>query len=200
MEPDFLKYQQNPEEQSLKSHLIELFQTLVVCLAIGTVIYWLIAQPHKVSGSSMFPNFKDGDLIITDKVTYKFNEPQRGDIVVFKSPQDQNTDFIKRIIGLPGDNVKIQNYHVYLNDKLLTEPYLQPTVITEPKPPFTEEGKDITVPPGKYLVFGDNRQHSSDSREWGYITKDEIIGRVLLRYWPQDEIGIFPAAYLIKPS
>ncbi len=197
MEPDFLSYEQPPQQTSFKTHLIELFETLVVFGAIITVIYWLVAQPHKVSGLSMYPNFNDADYIITDKLSYKFNPPQRGDIIVFKNPRDLSQDFIKRIIGIPGDTVRVENNHVFLNGKQLAEPFLKPDVITEPHT-FIPEAQDVSVPPDKYIVFGDNRTHSSDSREWGYVEKSEIIGKVFLRYWPQNSIGLFPAAYAIK--
>jgi|SRR3989344_5806736 len=180
----------------LKAHIIDLFQTLVVFAAIGTAIYWLVAQPHKVSGSSMFPNFKDGDYIITDKVTYRFSEPVRGDIVVFKNPRDETQDFIKRIMGVPGDKVRVQGGSVYLNGTKLTEPYIENTIVTNPGS-FIREGSEITVQSGYYLVFGDNRPHSSDSREWGFITKQEIIGKVFFRYWPAGTVGLYPSAYKI---
>lgn len=198
METDYLKYTpQDTPKPTLKSNFVEMFQSLVVFAAIGTAIYWLVAQPHKVSGSSMYPNFKDGDYIITDKLSYRFNPPVRGDIVVFKNPRDKSQDFIKRIIGLPNDKVRVENGHVYLNGKQLKEPYLKPEIVTNPQS-FIREGDEITVPEGKLLVFGDNRPNSSDSREWGFITNDEIIGKVFLRYWPSSALGLYPAAYTIK--
>lgn len=196
---DYLKYEPEAEKQptSFKDHVIDFFQTLVVFAAIGTAIYWLIAQPHKVSGSSMDPNFKNGDYIITDKVSYRFSEPRRGDIVVFKNPRDETQDFIKRVIGIPGDKVKVQNGKVYLNGSELKEPYLKSTIVTNPGS-FLREGNEITVERGHYITIGDNRQASSDSREWGFITREEIIGKVFFRYWPATEIGLYPAAYSLE--
>lgn len=200
MDPDLIN---NPTptspSPSIGSHIIEFIQTLVIFAAIASAIYLFIAQPHRVSGSSMFPNFHNGDYIITDKITYKISEPMRGDVVVFKNPKDLSQDFIKRIIGIPGDRVKIQNEHVFLNDKQLSEPYLNSTVITNPSY-FLQEGADVTVTPDHYIVLGDNRSNSSDSREWGLIEKKELIGRVLLRYWPQNAIGLFPAKYTITQT
>lgn len=196
---DYLAYQPEPEKKptSFKDHVIDFFQTLVVFAAIGTAVYWLVAQPHKVSGSSMFPNFKNGDYIITDKVSYRFTEPRRGDIVVFKNPRDETQDFIKRIIGVPGDNVKVSGGKIYLNGNELTEPYLSDTIFTNPGS-FLQEDQEITVEPGHYITIGDNRPASSDSREWGFITRGEIIGKVFFRYWPATEIGIYPAAYSLE--
>lgn len=196
---DYLAYQPEPEKKptSFKDHVIDFFQTLVVFAAIGTAVYWLVAQPHKVSGSSMFPNFKNGDYIITDKVSYRFTEPRRGDIVVFKNPRDETQDFIKRIIGIPGDHVKVSGGKIYLNGNQLTEPYLADTIFTNPGS-FLQEDQEITVEPGHYITIGDNRPASSDSREWGFITRGEIIGKVFFRYWPATEIGIYPAAYSLE--
>lgn len=197
METDYLRYRDQSPKPSLRSHIVELFQTVVVFAAIITAVYWLIAQPHKVSGSSMYPNFKDGDYILTDKVSYKLGKPQRGDVIVFKNPKDKAQDFIKRIIGVPGDKFRIEGGRVYLNGKLLDEPYIRPGIYTGPEATI-QEGEEITVPQGKLLVLGDNRPASSDSRDWGFIEFNEIIGKVLLRYWPGSEIGLYPAAYTIR--
>lgn len=196
---DYLKYDPDPEKKPIgfKDHVIDFFQTLVVFAAIGTAIYWLIAQPHKVSGSSMFPNFKNGDYIITDKVSYRIGDPKRGDIVVFKNPKDESVDFIKRIIGAPGDRVKVQNNKLYLNGNELNEPYLSQEILTSPGS-YLQEGIEKTVEPGHYITIGDNRPASSDSREWGLITRKEIIGKVFFRYWPATEIGIHPAAFSLE--
>lgn len=192
MEPEDLKTSLE-EKTSLGMHIVDFIQTLVVFAAIGSFIYWQLAQPHKVSGSSMFPNFHDGDYIVTNKISYKFNPPKRFDVVVFKNPRDKSQDFIKRVIGLPGDKFKISNAGIILNDNYLKEPYLQPEVKTDPGPAIKED-EEVTVLQDSYLVLGDNRSRSSDSREWGFITKEEIIGKVFLRYWPKESIGIFPAS------
>ena len=195
--PDYISTEQPKPSTPIKEHIIELFQTLVIFATIAIIIYWLIAQPHKVSGASMFPNFKDGDFIITDKLTYKFGEPKRGDVVVFKNPRDESEDFIKRIMGLPGDRIKVENGHVYINGKMVNEGFLKSDVIT-PGGSFMHEVQEIVVQPGEYIAMGDNRQHSSDSREWGFVTKKEIIGRVFLRYWPANQFGLWPAAYSLE--
>lgn len=192
METSEFLSQNNKPKVSLGAHLIDFFQTLVVFAAIGSFVYWQIAQPHKVSGSSMYPTFHDSDYIITDKISYKFSSPKRDEVIVFKNPKEKSQDFIKRIIGLPGDTVKIEGGKVYVNGKLLDEPYLSPDLITDPGS-FSQEGEEIKVDqPNVYFVLGDNRPRSSDSREWGFVSKDEIIGRVFLRYWPKEAIGYFP--------
>jgi signal peptidase I len=192
MNPDVIAMANTPQPNQgpgFGAHVVDFIQTLVVFAAIGTAIYFFIAQPHKVSGSSMVPNFHNGDYIITDKVTYKIGDPQHGDIIVFKNPRDESQDFIKRIIGVPGDTVRVEDGKVYVNGNQIPEPYLPDQLFTENRAYFTD-GKDIIVEEGKYVVFGDNRPNSSDSREWGFITKAEIIGKVFLRYWPANQIGI----------
>ncbi|MDO8638800.1 MAG: signal peptidase I [Candidatus Daviesbacteria bacterium] len=168
---------------------IEFFETLVVFGAIFAVIYLFIAQFHKVSGLSMFPTMHDGDYLITEKVSYKLGEPKKGQIVVLKNPRDESQDFIKRIMAVPGDTIKIENNSVYVNGQKLTESYLPENTPTHTGA-FIQEGQEIKAGANQYFVFGDNRNHSSDSREWGSITKKEIVGRALFRYWPPQTIGL----------
>lgn len=186
------KFEYNPEQPSgptLKEHIIDFIQSIVVVGAIFALIYLFIAQPHKVSGASMTPNFLNGNYILTDKVTYRFSQPKRGDIIVLKNPRDESQDFIKRIIAIPGDEVKISEGHVFINDYLLEELYLKKGILTEPRN-FLQEDEEIKVGVNQYFVFGDNRNASSDSREWGPITKEEIVGRVFFRYWPLASFGL----------
>lgn len=187
------KFDYQPEEPSktsvLKNHFVDFIQSLVVIGAIFALIYWQIAQPHKVSGSSMVPTFQSGDYILTDKVTYRFVKPGRGDIIVLKNPRDETQDFIKRIIALPGDAVRVEDEEVYINDLLIQELYL-PSETQTRSGSFLHDGESVKVGQNQYFVFGDNRGASSDSREWGPITKDEIIGRVVFRYFPLNSFGI----------
>lgn len=173
---------------NLGSFLIEFFETLVVFGAIFAVIYLFVAQFHKVSGLSMYPTMHDGDYLITEKISYKFGEPKRGQIVVLKNPRDMSQDFIKRIIALPGDTLRVGNNQVFINGNKLDEPYLPNGTLTRAGA-FVTEGVDIKAGSDQYFVFGDNRNHSSDSREWGPVTKEELVGRALLRYWPPPAIG-----------
>lgn len=175
--------------ESLKEHIIDFIQTLVVFGAIMALIYLFIAQPHKVSGRSMVPTFADGDYLITDKITYRFRPPEKGDIIVLKNPRDESQDFIKRIIAEPGDTIKIENKQVFVNGVLLGEVYLPSSTQTQAGS-FLNEGKTVKVGENQYLVLGDNRDHSSDSREWGPITKEEIVGRAFFRYFPPRSFGL----------
>src|SRR3989344_1537330 len=115
---------------NIGSHVIDFIQTLVVFGAIFALIYLFVAQPHKVSGNSMVPTFHNGDYILTDKLSYRLGEPKRGDIIVLKNPRDESQDFIKRIMALPGDSIKIENNQVFVNGGAVDEPYLPKTIIT----------------------------------------------------------------------
>lgn len=167
----------------------DILESVVVALAIFVVIYLFLFQPHQVKGASMEPNFHDGEYILTNKFIYRFEEPKRGDVIVFKSPQNPDIDFIKRIIGLPGDHVKLENSAYYINGVKLTEPYIAPDLFTY-NGSYLQEGMEIIIPQGDYFVSGDNRPRSSDSREWGPIHKSAIIGKSQLRYWPMDRFGL----------
>ncbi len=190
MEPADYYGQQPPKGffESLGSHAIDFIQTVVVFGAIFAIIYLFIAQPHKVSGTSMVPTFHDGDYILTDKITYRFSLPKKGDVIVLKNPRNEEQDFIKRIIALPGDTLKVANNGVYVDGVQISEPYLAPGTPTKGGS-FLADGQEIKAGPDQYFVFGDNREHSSDSREWGSITKEEIVGRVIFRYFPPQAFG-----------
>ncbi len=169
--------------------ILEAIQPVVMAFAIFMMIYLFVAQPHKVDGSSMYPNFHDKEFILTDKITYRRSDPQRGDVIIFHAPPPFDSDFIKRIIGLPGETVMVKDNHVYVNSKLLPEPYLPSDFVTTEKS-FLREGVPYTIPLGYYIVMGDNRSYSSDSREWGPIARSAIVGKAWLRYWPINEIGL----------
>lgn len=169
--------------------VIEALQPVVMAFAIFMMVYLFLFQPHKVDGSSMFPNFHDREFILTDKVTYRRSEPKRGDVVVFHAPPPYDSDFIKRIIGLGGETIMVKGGYVYINQEKLTEPYLPDTYITTEKS-FLREGVPYTIPEGYYIVFGDNRNNSSDSREWGPVARSSIVGRAWVRYWPFDKAGV----------
>jgi signal peptidase I len=183
--------------QQVKNFLKEFGSVAILSLIIVLPIRIFIAQPFVVSGQSMDETFHNGNYLIIDELSYRFEEPKRGDVVVFKNPRDESQDFIKRIMGLPGDAVKVQNGHVFVNGKQVNEGFLKPDVVTNPGS-FMHEGQEVVVQPGEYLAMGDNRPHSSDSREWGFVTKAEIIGRVFVRYWPANQLGLWPAAYPIN--
>lgn len=167
----------------------EFIEAIVFALAIFVVVYLFLFQPNQVKGSSMFPTFKDKEFILTDKISYRMGDPNRGDVVVFRSPKNQYQDFIKRVIGLPGDKIKIDGGKLFVNDIQVDESeYLEPSVYTGPEA-FLSEGQEITVPQDRYFVMGDNRPGSSDSRDFGPVSKGEFVGKVFFRYYPVDRFG-----------
>lgn len=168
---------------------LDMIETIVMALAIFVVVYLFLFRPHEVVGNSMFPNFHDGELILTDIVSYRFGLPKRGDVVVFKSPQNKDIDYIKRIIGLPGETIRVEAGYAYVNNAKLDEIYLPADYLTNPGA-FLSEGQSFTVPEESYMVFGDNRNHSSDSREFGAIKKEDFVGRAFLRYWPLSRLTL----------
>jgi len=178
----------------LKRIFIDLLQTVVLAGSIFVVSYLFLFQPHQVKGTSMDPNFHNEEFLLTDKLSYRFNEPKRGEVVIFKAPStepcaEDECEYIKRIIGLPGENVKVAGGSIYINNEKLAEPYLDANLKTNSGSYFTE-GKTILIPEGYYFVSGDNRLHSRDSREFGPIKKEAIVGKALLVYWPINDIGL----------
>jgi signal peptidase I len=164
----------NLTEKTL-SFLKEIFQTIFISLAVFLIVYIFLFQPHRVKGDSMLPNYYNNELLLTEKVSYRFGDPSRGDVIVFRAPGSRNVDFIKRIVALPGDFVKIENGSVFINGNELPEPY---------ETQKTQGAESISLSDGEYFVLGDNRGSSSDSRSFGPIDEDSIKGRVFFVYWP----------------
>ena len=162
--------------------LLEAVETLVLTLIIFLVIQNFVAQPYQVEQMSMENTLLPNQYVLVDKLTPRFDSYKRGDIVVFTPPgaSSNSTPFIKRVIGLPGDTVDLSNGHVFINDQEISEPYVYPGQTTEPI-----GGQDHwIVPPGMLFVMGDHRENSSDSRVFGPVPLDNVIGRAWLRYWP----------------
>ncbi len=175
--------------------LLDTLQTLLLAAAVFLVIYAFLFRPFQVSGESMYPTFYNQEYVLTDLIGLRFKDLQRGDIIVFKAPKDPDKDFIKRIIGATGDTISIQNGDVYLNNKKLNEEaYLDKSVKTYGEG-FLKDGVSVVVPEEKYFVMGDNRSYSSDSREWGFLDKKEIIGRSLYVYWPPNRMRLVRNPY-----
>ncbi|MEK7173520.1 MAG: signal peptidase I [Patescibacteria group bacterium] len=167
----------------------EFLKIVIVSLIIVLPIRMFVAQPFIVRGASMEPNFEDGEYLIVDELSYLLRKPERGEVIVFRYPEDPSQFFIKRIIGLPRETVVIENGSVRIQDATggngfaLDESYLSDTVVTAPDSTVTLEAEE-------YFVMGDNRMESSDSRRWGTLENDLLIGRALLRLWPLSELGI----------
>lgn len=145
------------------------------------VIRTFLVSPHKVVGNSMLPTLANGQYFIADLTAYRFSDPLRGDIITYKSSPDNGGIHIGRIVGLPGESLQISGGNVYINNEVLPEPYLSNLTSTEPDK-FIKENTPITIPPNKYIVLGDNRKLSQDSRYRGFVSKENILGRYWLSY------------------
>ncbi len=174
------------------SFIFELIKITVISLVIIMPIRYFLIQPFYVKGASMEPNFYDHEYLIIDEITYRFNEPKRGDIIVFRYPRNPQEYFIKRIIGLPGEKIQIKDGQIIIyNDEhpegmVLKEDYLASGTKT-----YSLNSDIITLGENEYYVLGDNRNSSKDSRSFGPVNKSFIVGRVLFRGWPFDRINIF---------
>lgn len=169
--------------------ILDALEPVVLAFAIFMMLYLFLVQPHKVDGRSMYPNFHDSEYILTDKISYRSSNPQRGDVVVFHAPPPYSSDFIKRIIGLPNETMVVREGRIFIDDKRLDEYYLPSSYLTSEKS-FLREGVPYSIPDDYYMVLGDNRDFSSDSREWGPVSKKAIVGKAWLRYWPIDRLGM----------
>lgn len=177
---------------TIGSIIVDLTETVVIGLSLFLIVYLFLVQPHQVNGSSMVPNFETGEYVLTDKVSYRFNQPQRGDVVVFhappeaKCPTGTGCDFIKRVIGVPGDTIEVKNNAYYVNGQELDEPYIPDSFAINPGA-YTRD-RAVVLKEDEYFVSGDNRPFSSDSRAWGPVIKNEIVGKAFFVYWPIDSI------------
>lgn len=191
--------------------LIDALQSLLIAALFFLLIYVFIAKPFNVVGLSMYPNFQDKSYVLTNKIGLHFSDPKLGDVIVFKAPPDPEKSYIKRVIGVSGDSIMLQNGNVYLNGKILDESvYLKPTVRTYGST-FLKDGATITVPANSYFVMGDNREESSDSREWGFLTRGDcsfplsdiaancnIEGYSFFVYWPLNDMKFVKNPYGIR--
>ena len=169
----------------------ELVKAFILAMVIIVPIRYFLVQPFFVRGASMEPNFHDNEYLIVDQLSYRFREPARGEVIVFRYPEDPSQFFIKRIIGLPGDEVRISDGSVSVRAngtdtfaELDETPYLSPDL-------RTGGNMDVQVHKGEYFVLGDNRPASSDSRAWGVVTKNAIMGRAWIRAWPFTRAMVF---------
>ncbi len=156
---------------------------LIISLGISAFIIVFLYQPVKVEGTSMMPSLDDQERIFINKFVYRIEPIQRGDIVVFRYPRDPQKSFIKRVIGVAGDHVRIVDGRVYLNDKLLLEDYV---------PRMYQDDRsygDVVVPPDSYFVLGDHRSLSNDSRDFGPVDSSYIYGKAVFGYWPMEKVG-----------
>jgi signal peptidase I len=196
------------KQRSTTGSLIELVTIVAVALGLALAIQAFVVKPFRIPSESMEPTLDVGQRVLVDRITMHFSDPGRGDVVVFKPPagadsdqcgvshpadqscpkptsQRSQTNFIKRVVGLPGDHLKVIQGRVWINGKQLKEPYIRPSADCE----ICNLPREITVPPGTFFMMGDNRGESDDSRTWGPVPKKWIIGKAFFTYWPPRRIG-----------
>jgi len=166
-----------------KSAFLELFESVAIAIILAVLIRLFIFQPFYIPSGSMEPNLQIGDRIIVSKLTYRFSEPQRGDVIVFKFPLDPSRDFVKRAVALGGETVAISDSTLYIDGQPVPEQYLPPDLR------FGDFGPR-EIPQDHYLMLGDNRNSSDDSRMWGALQEDYIVGKAVVIYWPINRISL----------
>ena len=191
MQPEEMTQNNEKEEGSLSSFAGEVIKFAFLALIIVVPVRVYVAQPYIVSGDSMVPTFENGDYLIVDQISYRFNEPERGDVIIFRYPNDPKKFFIKRIIALPHETLEIKNGHVAVKNEAtpdgfeLAEPYNKS---------FFNDTITKTLGDEEYFVMGDNRAQSLDSRSWGALPRELLVGRALMRLFPITDISYLPGS------
>ena len=182
-----------PSSRAWVRFLLDVMETILLAAILFLVINAISARV-RVEGHSMDNSLQDGEFVLVNRLAYRLGQPQRGDIIVFHHPTDQSQeDLIKRIIGLPGDNVRVEGGAVYVNGTRLKESYITP----DRAPAYTDEQ---TVPDGELYVLGDNRNNSSDSHQWGFVPFKDVIGKAIIIYWPMQRLALIEHVDLVKAS
>lgn len=184
-----------------KSVLRDWIESIIIAFLLAMVIRAFVVQAFKIPTGSMRMTLIEGDLILVNKFIYgakipftnyhlpALRLPKRGDVVVFVYPEDRKKDFIKRLVGLPGETIEIKGGSIYINDKAATEPIFN-QIYYYNRGEFASEGQKITVPNDSYFVLGDNSVSSKDSRYWGFVPKKDLLGKALVVYWPPQRIRL----------
>jgi len=177
-----------------KSLYREYAEAIILALIFALLIRTYVVQAFKIPSGSMIPTLLVGDQILVDKLVYLFREPKRGDIMVFKYPEDPSRDFIKRLIGLPGEKLEVRNRIVFINDQPLSEEmYAFHEHPTNYLPIARRDNYGpVVIPEGSYFMMGDNRENSADSRWWGFLDESMIVGRAFMTYWSRDISNMLP--------
>jgi signal peptidase I len=195
-----------------KSSIVELFIIVPIALLLALAIQAFLVKPFRIPSESMVPTLEVSQRVLVDRVTFRFSDPHRGDVVVFKAPKgaeenrcgvepppngspcpeptDEQSDenFIKRVVAVPGDRLKVVQGRVYINGKRQDEPFVNED--TDFNCDICNLPNEITIPPDHFFMMGDNRGESADSREWGPVPEDWIVGNAFFTYWPPDKVGI----------
>lgn len=174
-----------------RSHLTrDIVETAILVIFIFVVMRFVV-QSYHVEGTSMEPSLRSSEYVAVNKIAYDFGHtPERGDVIIFHYPKNRSVDYIKRVVGLPGDTITVTDKTVMVNGTLLDEPYISA--------PSNPQGEKWVVPANSYFVLGDNRPVSDDSRYWGFVPKDDIVGKAVLVFWPTSQwqvIDTHPTVY-----
>jgi len=183
---------EDSEKPSVKSFVLELLESFLSSMLVLFLLYKFVAMPEVVHGASMSPNFEDSERVLMERITRYIKPFERGEVVILHPPDNPRIDYIKRIIGLPGDIIKVKDCQVYINRDgkkfVLEESYLPNDVCTVEGPQL-REGRSLRLKDGEFAVMGDNRINSLDSRVFGVVKEKNVLGRVVFRFWPFDRLG-----------
>ena len=171
--------------KTVKEEIIEWLKSLVVAFILAMIIRTFFFQAFKIPSSSMYPTLKIGDHLIANKLIYRFRQPERGDVIIFRFPDGSHRDFVKRLIGLPGEKVRIDGGKIYINEQVVTDSEVAGRYYFN-----TEHMPEVIVPADDFFVLGDNSGNSFDSRYWGYVPRKDLIGTGLFIYWPPQRIRV----------
>jgi signal peptidase I len=167
----------------------EWVEPIIIAVVLALIIRTFVVQAFKIPTGSMRPTLIEGDRILVNKFIYKFREPKRGEVIVFKSPEDRKKDFIKRLVGLPNENIQISNGTILIDNSPVEDPVFEKQRYYN-RGDFGVEGQSVIVPNDAYYVLGDNSISSRDSRYWGFMPKKYLLGRAILIYWPLNRIRL----------
>lgn len=171
-----------------KSIIREYLESIIIAVILALIIRTFVVQAFKIPSGSMRPTLREGDRLLVNKFIYRFKEPQRGDIIVFRFPDNPKKDFIKRLIAKSGEEVKIREGNVYINGNLAAEPYVKDIRYCN-SGSLEDENSSYIVPENSYFVLGDNSANSRDSRFWGSVPEKNVLGKAFVIYWPPNRIA-----------
>lgn len=176
------------KKTSKKSVIREYAESIIIAVVLALFIRTFFVQAFKIPSGSMRPTLQERDRLLVNKLIYRFNEPQRGDIVVFRFPLEPKKDFIKRLIAKEGETVEIKEGNIYVNGELVKDPVIKNITYVNAGS-LENENSSITVPEGHYFVLGDNSANSRDSRYWGFVPEKNMLGKAFVIYWPPKRVG-----------
>lgn len=171
-------------EKKQKSALLEIMESVAIAVLLAVVIRLFLFEPFIIPSESMYPTLQINDRIMVNKLSYHLGDPSRGDVIVFKYPMDPSRDFVKRLIAVGGETIEIRDNVLYINGAPLSEGYLPPDLVMK------GDYGPVKVPEGTFFMMGDNRNSSDDSRSWGMMPEENIIGKAVFIYWPYNRIGL----------